>query len=474
MAAIAWLHLSDLHFKAGTEAEHFNKKMVLEALWKDIEKQIHSGLKPDFIIFSGDVAYHGKKSEFDLAVIDFFDPLLRITGLAKDRLFVVPGNHDIDREKITPNLRDGMLTQLDDRDRVNQFLSAARDKERGLVLEKFHAYAEFIQNYFAGHLTFGETDYFYTQIIPIEGYKIAILGLNSAWMCGYGKDYKGEVSDRDHLLIGEWQLEEALERTEEADLRIAILHHPTDWLHETDRFNIEKRLEAKCDFVLHGHWHIPQVNYRYSIAGQAVYIPCGAVYANRDFPNGYNFVQIDLNSQKIRVYLRRYNDSGSKGPEWTKDIQSTGEGFDGIFELTLKNLQKRFCQLPGQVSKKILFVENEPAWQEAIRSLLIPPDFDLRIATSYAETMLLLQQSSFDLIILNLCLRHDNDYEGEAILDYLNSHNINHIPCIILTGSFISVKGLFERYNICETFVKGQSFNRAEFLRAINSYVYCQ
>jgi len=332
VSTITWLHLSDLHFKSGTEAERFNRRTVLEALWNDIRTQIHSGLKPDFIIFSGDVAYHGKKSEFDSAAKDFFDPLLEITSLSKDRLFIVPGNHDIDRKEITPAVREGMLAQLDDRDRINQFLSQKQNEERIIAFKKFSAYAKFIQSYFEGHLTFGDEDYFYTKTILIQGYKLAILGLNSAWMCGYGKDYKGEIFDLDHLLIGEWQLERALEKTKEADWRIAVVHHPITWLNENDHLQIRRRLEAKCNFILHGHLHRAEVYDTRSLSGHTVYIPCGAVYASRDYPNGYNFVNINLDSLKGKVYLRKYNDNGPRGPEWIKDIDSTGEENNGTVD----------------------------------------------------------------------------------------------------------------------------------------------
>jgi len=106
---ITWLHLSDLHFKSGKEAEQFNRKIVLDSLWIDIRKQIQKGLKPDFIFFTGDVAFHGKKDEYDLAIEQFFEPLLKHTGLSKDRLFIVPGNHDIDRDKIAQGLNERML-----------------------------------------------------------------------------------------------------------------------------------------------------------------------------------------------------------------------------------------------------------------------------------------------------------------------------------------------------------------------------
>jgi 3',5'-cyclic AMP phosphodiesterase CpdA len=97
MAGITWLHLSDWH----QEGRDFDRQVVRDALIQDIrerEKKISSDLaKIDFIVFSGDVAHAGKKEEYEAAKENLFDPLLEATGLTTERLFIVPGNHDLDR-----------------------------------------------------------------------------------------------------------------------------------------------------------------------------------------------------------------------------------------------------------------------------------------------------------------------------------------------------------------------------------------
>jgi predicted phosphodiesterase len=459
MAVITWLHLSDLHFKSGAEFEEFNQEVVLDSLWIDIERQISSnGLQPDFVVFSGDVVYHGKREEFEMATERFFDCLLAVTGLIKEKLFVVPGNHDLDWGEIDPIILPGMRHLLTHRDQINQFLSPTRD--RGLAFRKFCAYAEFVNSYFEGALTFSDTEYFYNRIFDIQGHRIAIIGLNSAWMSAYVKDSQGKVLDQGNLLIGERQLIRALEGIGEADLRIAVLHHPLDWLHEIERFSTERRLRANCDFILHGHWHEPQVEVKHSIAGRAVYIPAGSVYAHRDYPNGYNFVQVDMSTRRGKVYLRRYNDQGPGGPEWVKDILSTGDELGGEFGLTLPQ------QLEDSASgaRRVLLVEDEPEWQKVIGSILVPPDYSLQLAASYAEARAM-PLEPFDLIIVNLCLVDDRDYFGEAFLHNLVGY---HIPCIVVTGSSTKTRGLFDRYdNVYEVFVKGKTLNRLEFLRVV-------
>ena len=467
MDVVTWLHLSDLHLKS-EPGLGFNRKVVLEALWNDIDKQIAKGIQPDFVVFTGDVAYRGTKREYELAGQHFFDPLLDVTGLSKDQLFIVPGNHDIDWDEIDPLILPGMCNLLTDRDQINQFLGPKRD--RSLAFRKFSAYAGFVNAYFGGTVVFSDKEYFYTRIIETrQKRKIAILGLNSVWMSACQRNPRGKPLDQGNLLIGERQIEDALANTKQADLRIALLHHPVDWLHETDRFRITKRLSAQCDLVLHGHWHEPQVNYNHTLSGQAVYIPAGAVYASRTYPNGYNLVQLDLDSRQLTVYLRRYEDDGPEGPEWTKDIKSTGEERDGMFKLNLFQTTLEVTTLHTQQDKKkVLFVEDTPSWQNAIQSVLVSPYYDLQIASSFEEATNKLGQTSFDLILINLCLESDNDYAGVMLLEDLVGSNI---PRIVLTGVNMPTRELFEQYKVYEVFVKGKNLNKARFRQVVQAAI---
>ena len=58
---------------------------------------------------------------------------------------------------------------------------------------------------------------------------MAVLGLNSAWLA------RGGDEDRLKLALGERQVRAALDDALDADLRLALLHHPFDWLRDFDR-----------------------------------------------------------------------------------------------------------------------------------------------------------------------------------------------------------------------------------------------
>ena len=96
---IHYLHLSDLHLtggKTGDPVKSFNQDMVTKSMLDAIRDLDH---QPDFIIITGDLAQKGSADEYAVAEI-FCNELLEAAGLKKDRLFIIPGNHDVDRREI--------------------------------------------------------------------------------------------------------------------------------------------------------------------------------------------------------------------------------------------------------------------------------------------------------------------------------------------------------------------------------------
>jgi 3',5'-cyclic AMP phosphodiesterase CpdA len=114
MSTITWLHLSDLHLRAG-DRHTWDADVVLPGLLQDLrERIVQDGLSPDLILVSGDVAFSGATAEYALTRA-FFDDLLTATGLQKEQLFAVPGNHEgrarggIESHSLNPGIRCHML-----------------------------------------------------------------------------------------------------------------------------------------------------------------------------------------------------------------------------------------------------------------------------------------------------------------------------------------------------------------------------
>ena len=98
MSNTSWLHLSDLHFSI---VHSLDESIVVNALLSDIKEQLTGkDSMPDFVVVTVDIAFSGKAKEHEIAK-NFFIRLLEILHLDKDRLFLVPGNHDFNRSIVT-------------------------------------------------------------------------------------------------------------------------------------------------------------------------------------------------------------------------------------------------------------------------------------------------------------------------------------------------------------------------------------
>ena len=93
---LTWLHISDFHFRAG---DPYDRDVVLRALVESVKRFRANSHAPDLVFATGDIAYSGKADEYKLAT-QFFDDLLDATGLDRRHLFLVPGNHDVDRSLV--------------------------------------------------------------------------------------------------------------------------------------------------------------------------------------------------------------------------------------------------------------------------------------------------------------------------------------------------------------------------------------
>jgi predicted MPP superfamily phosphohydrolase len=320
-APVSWFHLSDLHLKD----KSYEQDKVLKQLLDDIELEIkEERWKPDFIVVTGDIAFSAQSEQYK-RVGTFFDKLLRITGLSKHSLFVVPGNHDVDWDKLDKYL----TTTFNKPEEVTDFLSDPKaQKARISVFSKFHNYAKFVNTYFVDEdgkpiRPFDEEHYFYVASQDFEAGKTAILGLNSAWASALRFDFdKKAADDEKHLLLGEPQVDKALKLVEKchADTIIALVHHPFEWLAPFDRKWVEHPLREKCHFIFHGHLHETVMGNHIAPTSEVFVLGAGTTYEKRDHRNCYCYVSLDLATGKGLAHLRRY--SPEHGGGWVPDTIS--------------------------------------------------------------------------------------------------------------------------------------------------------
>jgi len=263
-------------------------------------------LSPDAVFFTGDMASTGKRREYVGARSQFGD-LLRACGLDGrwDRLFIVPGNHDADRDVVakpdhalrqTKRRAEDLLNENTPYDEVNQWLSDPDCRD----FKKFAHFSRFISGLVSDpDWRFERTRHCAVTGMDIDGHAVVVMGFNSALLSF--KDL-----EQGQLLLGEGQVCDAIDRGRTrwptARLRIALMHHPLYWLAEKDLHEVQPHLHRNCDMLLRGHLHCssltvqstPDYYVREMGAGASMHRP----YCS------YNLTRVCLESGHVQVKVR--------------------------------------------------------------------------------------------------------------------------------------------------------------------------
>jgi len=78
-------------------------------------------LELDAVFFTGDLTFSGQVEQYKLAT-KMLDEVLDACGLAtqRDKVFIVPGNHDVDRGAITSGIKSYFKDLLDPREKTDE------------------------------------------------------------------------------------------------------------------------------------------------------------------------------------------------------------------------------------------------------------------------------------------------------------------------------------------------------------------
>lgn len=305
---IVWLHLSDAHLcraKTGWDAAH-----VIDKLRDDLQNMAaRHELRPDLIFFTGDLVWgnipempikeqFSQAHEFFEQIRNAFDP-----PVPTSNVFIVPGNHDIDRKQITES-ETYWLDSLPDRDhkrapdKINEMIRDA-NRQWKQFMERLSYYNEFLQTLGYRHLVKDPERLIYSHTVKVAGLEVGIAGLNSSWSCGRDKE-KGK------LWLGRWQIGETYRQIKHSDFSIALIHHPINWFTEHEDPDLGRELEKMFQFHLHGHEHREWVT---ELDGH-IRIAAGACYDSSRRENGYNFVRLLPMQNRGEVFLRCYDKDG--------------------------------------------------------------------------------------------------------------------------------------------------------------------
>lgn len=307
MSAINILHISDFHFDPRKKAD---QSIVVQAFLKDVAG-LHAENPIDLVLFTGDLVQGASSSaDFQSARETLLDPLMRVVELGNQRLFTCPGNHDVDRDFVRRQayVEQGLLHTLRTRDAINAFVDQFQsiDPTSGPLPEPFGRQEEFYKQEWLRLKDSGSevSPFAAVQILQVNGLSIAICAFNTAWRStGEGGDV-----DKGKLILSERAVDIAVAKTKHADIRVAMFHHPLDWLQDTDRTSVEALLHSKFDAFFFGHVHSSSPSFTRNPSGGAIYSQAGCLYSKREYFNGYSLVNLNVPQRRVLITAREYSD----------------------------------------------------------------------------------------------------------------------------------------------------------------------
>lgn len=292
------LHISDLHF---TKRQAYDQEMVLSAFFDDLKKISSGSLRPDLVIFTGDLVNDADEPEIYDQVFDkVLFPLITALEIDNDNFFMVPGNHDAQRSVVRRQtaVQDSLIGQLINRNNLNSFY--LKNAETKFIKNRFKNYYDLLDVMRSKYLVTADG---FSECYYIRQFDIGIVSINTAWLTRGGLD---QVIDRERLLVPEATLKTAIDKLPDAKTRLLIGHHPTTWLASYCESDFRKFVGREFSLYLHGHMHdaIPQ-NIR-SPSGENFFSQSGALFTDRNRYNGYSVISLNPRSGHIEVNLRSY------------------------------------------------------------------------------------------------------------------------------------------------------------------------
>jgi calcineurin-like phosphoesterase family protein len=288
------VHLSDIHFSHRQAKFGFDPDLVLrEHVVNDISN-LRSELGPmDAILVSGDIAYAGKKPEYENAAA-WLEEVTTAAGCDPTSVWLSPGNHDIDQDviKANPTIQDSHNAIR----AVEGFQQRDSELTRRLVqpqacalyyapLAEFNEFAARYQSSFYAD----EHNYAWETDFPLnDGSTLRLRGLNTALLSGLADIEKS-------LFLGAraWTFPQR-----QGVEYMTLAHHPPNWLGDTKE--AQKALEDHARIQLFGHEH----DQRVQPGRDWIKLFAGSINPHRSelgWKPGYNIVEVYVETGTQRV-----------------------------------------------------------------------------------------------------------------------------------------------------------------------------
>lgn len=328
MSRLSLVHLSDIHLNRHHADKWDPDEELRNELVLDMERLRSRGVSIDGVLVTGDLAFSGKTAEFESAA-GLLGTVCRALGCPVENVWVIPGNHDVDRDavrgsRVLSTLHESVRSANDDElDRKMEELLT--DPTAGEMLTRpLDAYNVFASRY--GCAVSAQIPYWEDELPLGLGYKLRMRGITTV-LISDGRDDDGA----NRLAVARMQC--AFLR-EPGTIWMVLGHHPLSWLRRSDVLTTALRPHARVQAW--GHRHA----YWARSADDNVEVFAGALHPDRQeapWEPHFNILSLEVRLGGEEAFLdvevegrKWFPNEGAFGP----DVDSSGESVKR-FELGL-------------------------------------------------------------------------------------------------------------------------------------------
>ncbi|MBA4058157.1 MAG: hypothetical protein C0490_25805, partial [Marivirga sp.] len=147
-----------------------------------------------------------------------------------------------------------------------------------------------------------KNDLFGAYSVTVNGIKVGVCCINSAWRAT-GAQNNGDYG---RLLVGQRQIDGLLSAIADCEIKIAVLHHPLNWLAPFDQTSVQQQIFREFDGVFYGHNHSADSLHIAGPQYSTFVSNSGCLYQSREWFNGYSIIKYETDDLTWNVRVREY------------------------------------------------------------------------------------------------------------------------------------------------------------------------
>lgn len=315
---VKWLHISDIHFNYRNYDSDLLRQDFIERI-----KEIGATEPFTHLFLTGDILF--RNEEPNKETLTFIETLIRTVNIDYDHVFLVPGNHDHDRDQTIQYTSD-IYSKTDEKTKIHESEKISQE-ETSALLDSFKRFNNIYTD------VFGKS-YYSKENSPhcfVKCGSTNIVKINTAWL-----DTKSSLGET--LCVGSYQLQQVLSENAEdlkSGINIAVGHHPIiDLLPiEQERlFDLFQRHNIGLYFC--GHRHKPEIYYSQKYDVIQFTCPGGYIDDEGYSEGGYIWGILDTDCDFYKAEAYAWNNG-----KWSIERNLPGANPTGIYYLGSKKFR---------------------------------------------------------------------------------------------------------------------------------------